>query len=313
VKKLASLLVTLFSLVWLTGAGWLPLTMPAPSGLMLDGITTGVKAAYSTRKLLTAYAGNAIQVQRISDNATQNIGFVANVLDTASLATFCSGTTCKVITWYDQSGGGSDQTIAALAGNGITFTNAPIIYQSGAVNALNTKPAILFVAATPTMLGAVSLTANPVNTLFQNAVVKINIATGTGCITSGLMNGGSSFFTYRVDQTTGALRILSESTASIAVSSAGITTNTGAVVENQYNSSTGAWSFWIDGGAQGTGTQAQALSAGTSTIGAANSSSPGSPIDGSIGEVVMYDLVGGIPSGSRTSIEANQKVYWGTP
>ena len=34
---------------------------------------------------------------------------------------------------------------------------------------------------------------------------------------------------------------------------------------------------------------------------------------GVMGEVVMYDLVGGIGSPDRTAIEANQKAYWGTP
>ena len=34
-------------------------------------------AAYSVRKLRTAYTGSAIRVRRSSDNAEQNIGFTA--------------------------------------------------------------------------------------------------------------------------------------------------------------------------------------------------------------------------------------------
>jgi hypothetical protein len=37
----------------------------AVAGLPLDGIATGIKSAYSTRKLLTAYAGSAIRVLRL--------------------------------------------------------------------------------------------------------------------------------------------------------------------------------------------------------------------------------------------------------
>jgi hypothetical protein len=63
-------------------------------------------AAYSLRKLRGAYAGSAIRVRRSSDNAEQNIGFVNNFLDTATLTSFCSGTNGFVKTWFDQSGNG---------------------------------------------------------------------------------------------------------------------------------------------------------------------------------------------------------------
>jgi hypothetical protein len=70
--------------------------------LLLD-LYPGAAAAYSVRKLRTAYTGNAIRVRRSSDNAEQDIGFVAGNLDTTSLTTFCSGTNGFVTTWYDQS------------------------------------------------------------------------------------------------------------------------------------------------------------------------------------------------------------------
>src|SRR5882762_7876216 len=182
---------------------------------MLDGITTGIKDAYSTRKLLTVYASSAIRVQRISDNAQQDIGFSANVLDTAALATFCSGTTGKVVTWYDQAGGGNNLTQGTIA-------NAPIIYQSGAVNALNTKPAILFVAANSTTLNNATLTGNPVDTLFQNAVVSLNDTAGTEAISAGAGGGGgggNDSMSWRTDQTNGNLQILADFSVLIATSS----------------------------------------------------------------------------------------------
>jgi len=62
-------------------------------------------AAYSVRKLRTAYTGSAIRVRRSSDNTEQNIGFTAlGNLDDSALTTFCSGTNGFVTTWYDQSG-----------------------------------------------------------------------------------------------------------------------------------------------------------------------------------------------------------------
>jgi hypothetical protein len=98
---------------------------------------SGAAAAYSLRKLRTAYTGNAIRVRRASDNTEQNIGFVNNVLDTASLTSFCSGTNGFVTTWYDQSGNGRDATQS-------TGANQPQIVSSGSVLTENGKPNILF-------------------------------------------------------------------------------------------------------------------------------------------------------------------------
>lgn len=61
-----------------------------------------------TRQLTVSYTGSAIRVRRSSDNAEQDIGFVQDgvdsVLDTVSLATFCSGANGFVTTVYDQFG-----------------------------------------------------------------------------------------------------------------------------------------------------------------------------------------------------------------
>ena len=71
--------------------------------LLLDAFPNAA-AAYSLRKLRNAYTGNCIEVRRSSDNALQNIGFVNNVLDTASLLSFVGAGDGFVRTWYDQSG-----------------------------------------------------------------------------------------------------------------------------------------------------------------------------------------------------------------
>lgn len=83
-------------------------------GLLLDTYT-GAAAAYSLRKLRSAYSGNAIRVRRSSDNIEQDIGFVGNDLDMSSLTTFCGSGNGFVAKWYDQSGNTNDasQTTAA--------------------------------------------------------------------------------------------------------------------------------------------------------------------------------------------------------
>lgn len=107
---------------------------PPSSGLLLDTYP-GAAAAYSLRKLRTAYTGAAIRVRRSSDNTETDIGFVSDVLDTTTLLTFCGAGNGFVRTWYDQSG------------NGINATQITAAYQIQIVNAgsiytVNGKPAL---------------------------------------------------------------------------------------------------------------------------------------------------------------------------
>jgi hypothetical protein len=93
--------------------------------------------AYSLRLLDNTYTSDAIRVRRASDNTEQDIGFVNNELDTASLTTFCSGTDGFVTTWYDQSGNARDATQSTAA-------QQPQIVSSGSVINLNSKPTLQF-------------------------------------------------------------------------------------------------------------------------------------------------------------------------
>jgi hypothetical protein len=102
--------------------------------LLLD-LYPNASAAYSLRKLSTAYTGNAIRVRRSSDNTEQNIGFVAGELDTISLLAFCGVGNGFVTTWYDQSGNARDATNSTAA-------NQPQIVSSGNLITRFSKPYI---------------------------------------------------------------------------------------------------------------------------------------------------------------------------
>jgi hypothetical protein len=108
----------------------------ASTPLLLDTYS-GAAAAYSLRLLRTAYTGNAIRVRRSSDNAEQDFGFSSNVLDTASLLTFCGVGNGFVTTWYDQSGNARNVTNA-------TALNQPRIVNAGSIETLNGKPSVFF-------------------------------------------------------------------------------------------------------------------------------------------------------------------------
>ena len=90
-------------------AVWTPLASAAAQ--IVDAVG-GVAPAtcYGTLLLKSNYAGKAINVIRASDGTTTDIGFVNGKLDTAALDAFLSGTTGKVVTLYDQSGGGFNAT-----------------------------------------------------------------------------------------------------------------------------------------------------------------------------------------------------------
>ena len=94
-------------------------------------------AAYSLRKLRSAYSGSAIRVRRSSDNTEQDIGFVNNLLDTSSLTTFCGSGNGFVTTWYDQSGNAYNATQS-------TASNQPQIVSSGSVINESSKPTLEF-------------------------------------------------------------------------------------------------------------------------------------------------------------------------
>lgn len=109
---------------------------------MLDSIVGGNPLpAYSTRYLLSTYTGYCMQIRRESDNAETNIGWVSDTLDTGSINSFCSGTTCYVRIWYDQTGAGFDAYAANEASNNDAM---PIIYESGSVTKCNARVAVKF-------------------------------------------------------------------------------------------------------------------------------------------------------------------------
>jgi hypothetical protein len=101
---------------------------------------SGAAAAYSLRKLRTAYTGSAIEVRR-TNNDVADIGFTSTgELDTTALLAF-TGTGALnngfVTKWYDQSGNGYDATQA-------TALNQPQIVSAGSVILENGKPSIDF-------------------------------------------------------------------------------------------------------------------------------------------------------------------------
>jgi non-reducing end alpha-L-arabinofuranosidase len=81
--------------------------------------TPFVAAHAMTRALFASYIGPLFKALRDSDKKEADIGVVpaTGLVDLAALGTFCSGTTCKVTTLYDQSGNGNDMWRGDTAAN----------------------------------------------------------------------------------------------------------------------------------------------------------------------------------------------------
>jgi hypothetical protein len=108
------------------GSGGSPGNSDLPGDVAKAAGTPFVAAHAMTRKLLAAYSGPLFRALRDSDKKEQDIGTVTTgLVDLAALNAFCSGTTCKVTTLYDQAGNGNDMWRADDPSKNQPGTNKP--------------------------------------------------------------------------------------------------------------------------------------------------------------------------------------------
>lgn len=117
-----------------------------PAAPILDTVS-GAGAAYSTRRLRTAYSGSAIRVRRSSDNVEQDIGFSGNSLDTSALTSFIGSNSGFVVTWYDQSGNARHVSQSDT-------TRQPRIVNAGTIDTVASVPAPFFDGTTDVMFNS---------------------------------------------------------------------------------------------------------------------------------------------------------------
>lgn len=103
-----------------SGGGYTPVfdTYGSPSiGFSMFNLKTG--------------ATNCLRVRRSSDNTEQDIGFISNYLDTASLLSFVGANNGFVVKWYDQSGNGNDLTQTTAGSQPQIVTSGSLITRNG--------------------------------------------------------------------------------------------------------------------------------------------------------------------------------------
>lgn len=149
---------------------------PSFTGLLNESYGSGAAAAYGTRRLNGNYTGACMTIRRASDGTTTTIGFVGEEIDESAIETFCTGTTCTLQVWHDQSqsggtGSGNDATQTTPANQPTIYTGGQLVKEGGRL-----------------MLGAASGTAimNLGTTLTDSNldIFSVNKSNGTGAFLS---------------------------------------------------------------------------------------------------------------------------------
>lgn len=258
-------------------------------------------AAYSLRKLSTAYTGSAIRVRRSSDNAEQNIGFVNNVLDTASLLTFCGAGNGFVTTWYDQSGNGRNVTQS-------TATSQPMIMVAGVLITRGGKPAVSFRDPFANLNNSLSNAATgfPVNNVSHFAVSskRTNGADLRTLYSTGILAAADGFGLYY--STDEKLYYQARSGATINYN-AGYTNvnNTNNLIFGVLTSS--ADNHWYNGGTNQSVSHSRPNANSTGALTLGSNSVPFFMHNGTISEIVFWNAN---QTTNRTGIESNINTFY---
>ena len=251
----------------------------------LDRIGATPTGAYSLRRLLTSYATNkAINIVRASDSTATDIGFLASGSpDIASATTFCNATTCKVVTIYDQGGGGRDLTQG-------TDANRPSLTFS----CLGSFPCMQFTSGSIQLVAAANVT--PATGLVSFSVVG-NRASGTNnCVwmeENGLLNRISGR-----NAAANAWLLTAGGANTIIPAASDAAWHTGQGVIN------GASSVANINGTETTGTVDANTTAGKPTIAGATSTTCNQP------EAAFWDNYA-LTAGERTFLTNGQRAVWG--
>jgi head-tail adaptor len=173
-----------------TGTTTADLTVQAAASLLLD-LYPNAAAAYSLRKLRTAYTGSAVRVRASISGAEGDVSFDVNSTISASstvtvtavgtsglsigqqvtFSTFWnaggSNQNVFVTTWYDQSGSARNATQTTQA-------SQPSIVNSGFINFINLKPGINFVGGSTVLMNFNQITLSNFTILWVSRKTPLN-------------------------------------------------------------------------------------------------------------------------------------------
>jgi len=261
------------------------------TGLLND--YSGAAAAYSLRLLDNTYSGNAIKVRRASDNAEQDIAFVNNELDTASLETFAGSGDAFVTTWYDQSGNGFDVV-------NTTAASQPQIVSSGSTITDGGKATIDFDGSNDYLFNAGSISYN--GGVSWYSVQNLDSVSNNKRIWSDDIigvQGYNQFFSASPH------KINDNGTGIKSVTINNLTASTRQLNSFNFDDSNGAYNYAIDGSntsATQSGWTGPIDTSGTANVGIMSAGNGGQYGDGKLQELIIYP---NNQATNRSGIETN--------
>lgn len=267
------------------------ITVAATSTLLLDTLSAVPSAAYSMRKVRSAYAGAALSVTRSTDNVTQDINFDGSGnLDTASMLSFLGAATGTINTWYDQTGNGRHMVQA-------TVGSQPTLVNAGALLTKNSLPSATFSTRN---LACATLTGSPsIRTV--SFVAAHNNNTNFDVIKSSA-NGG---YQIRIAGSNHLVTLLKLGAAAIGTAASGPVA--GALFTGKTSYDGAAYDIAVNGSSVASGASSVTFTSGLSSIIGSSSSA-----NTSISEMLIFDTA--LLSGAdQTAVQASQKTYFGTP
>jgi len=270
-------------------------------GILLLDLYPNASAAYSLRKLKTAYTGAAIEVRiDTTGQPVYDIGFDSNGdLDTADLLTKAGANDAYVSKWYDQSGNGLD-TINPTASIQPQIVSSGSIITEGDLPTIDFNGDYLFNAGNFNYNGGVSIFS-----VFNSSV----IAGGARIVSDDITGVQGNFIFY------------SDSTVSLNDNGSGFNnisysaTNGNQLRTLVFNDSTGDYNILqnVSSLASGTlsGWTGPIAPSGASNIGIMASGNGAQTLVGTMQELIVW---GNNQSSNRlgiqTNINSNYQIYW---
>lgn len=197
--------------------------------------------------------------------------------------------------------GGNVASWPDMSINGYTATQGNTSIQpTWQPTALGGKP-VVRCNASGQPLNAAAPTGGTTQTVI--AVINPTAVTGTYTIRGSDSSGGLQF---RISNST--LGFVKESIADIGAGTTTLTAGVPVVVAGSYDSGTGAYAFYINGAAAGSGTNAQTLSAQPTRIGQ-NGAAAAENFSGDIAELLVYSRV--LTAGDRSTFDGYAQRRYG--
>lgn len=289
------------------GASWGE--RPSRACCVLDWMTTPATAAYSQRQMRAAYTGPLDLVRRASDNTQVAISQWNHRLNIGQLLSFCAGTTCYVATWSDQSGNGYDDTQT-------TASFQPTIVNSGALQTMGSRPAVLFNTAgnsNPIFFNQPdSLTPSGTQPIYMSMVGSVNWYQSGGLTTAPLWFGGQGSgvsggrgFIVQGDSTSTQV-LYSDNITNSQVRSASIAQGANFLASADFDGAN--LTGYLNGVSQGT-TGDTLVAGGASSSNRLGQNLSAAYWPGTIGEVVIINSAS--PRSAQAALELNEVNYFG--